>query len=88
MSFKGVLKMEKVRMVRGTQGNRTIATITKQAEMKQAQLKQDVKVWQHDWFYIDDEAPLTVSDVLMSIGFYIMLPLMVLAVIGYMAFYF
>jgi len=79
--------MEKVRMVQGTQGNRTIATITKQAEMKQEQLKKEVKVWQHDWFYIDDEAPLTVSDVLMSIGFYILLPIMVLAVIGYTILY-
>lgn len=79
--------MEKVRMVQGTQGNRTIATITKQAEMKQEQLKKEVKVWKHDWFYIDDEAPLTVSDVLMSIGFYILLPIMVLAVIGYTILY-
>lgn len=79
--------MEKIRMVQGTQGNRTIATITKQAEIKQEQLKKDVKVWQSEWLDIED-GPLTVSDVLMSIGFYIMLPLMVLAVIGYMAFYF
>lgn len=77
--------MEK--MVQGTHNNRTIATITKQAEMKKEQLKKDVKVWQHDWFYIDEDAPLTVSDVLMSIGFYILLPLMVLATIGYMILY-
>lgn len=78
--------MEKIRMVQGTRGNRTIATITKQAEMKQEQLKKDVKVWQSEWLDIED-GPLTVSDVLMSIGFYIMLPLMVLAVIGYMVLY-
>lgn len=79
--------MEKVRMVQGTRGNRTIATITKQTEMKKEQLKKEVKVWQHDWFYIDDDAPLTVSDVLMSIGVYILLPLMIIAVIGYTILY-
>lgn len=78
--------MEKIRMVQGTQGNRTIATITKQAEIKQEQLKKDVKVWQSEWLDIED-GPLTVSDVLMSIGFYILLPIMVLAVIGYTILY-
>lgn len=78
--------MEKVRMVQGTQCNRTIATITKQAEMNKEQLKKDVKVWQSEWLDIED-GPLTVSDVLMSIGFYILLPLMIIAVIGYTILY-
>ncbi|WP_010309288.1 hypothetical protein [Kurthia senegalensis] len=63
------------------EGKQLIATVTRQKELTQEKLKKDIKVWHHDWFYIDDESPLTVSDVLMSIGFYIVMPVLLLAAI-------
>ena len=72
--------MNNVKMVKGTAGNRTISTITKQAEMKQEQLKKKVHVWELEWLDIDD-GPLTISDVLMSLGVYILFPSMLIATI-------
>lgn len=74
--------MNEVKLVHGAAGKRTFTTPAKQAELKrlEEQRKQErTDRFVNEWFTFDEDEPLTKSDVAMSIGFYIGLPLMVVA---------
>lgn len=74
--------MNQVKLVHGAAGNRTFATPAKQAELKQSieQRKQErTDRLVNEWFAVDESEPLTKSDIAMSIGVYIGMPLMVVA---------
>lgn len=72
--------MNQVKLVHGTVRNRTFATPAKHAELLEQRRKQEHKERiVEEWFTFDEDEPLTKSDIAMSIGFYIGLPLMVVA---------
>lgn len=74
--------MNQVKLVHGAAGNRTFATPAKQAELKQLdeQRKQErTDRLVNEWFTVDESEKASISDICMSIGVYIGLPLMVVA---------
>lgn len=74
--------MNQVKLVHGAAGNRTFATPAKQAELKQLddQRKQErTDRLVNEWFTVDKNEPLTKSDIAMSIGVYVGMPIMLVA---------
>lgn len=67
--------LENVKMVQGVQGSRKIATITRQKEIQQ-QLKKE-------WFTCDNSDKISFSDICMSIGVYILMPILLVIVMIY-----
>lgn len=66
--------MENVKMIQGKQGKRKIASITRQQEV-QRQLKEE-------WFAYNDNK-IDASDICMSIGAYILMPIFLILVLIY-----
>lgn len=69
--------MNQVKLVYGSVRNRKFATPAKQAE-----LKQQVERLETEWLTVEEEGPLSVSDVLMSVGMYIGMPIMLVGSIA------
>lgn len=74
--------MNEIKLVHGAVRNRKFATPTKQAELKQLDEQRKQERADHlvnEWFTVDESEKVSISDICMSIGFYIGLPLMVVA---------
>ena len=67
-------------MVQGVTGNRRIATISKQKEVALKNWEREqTRSLTKDWFEVDENEPLTKSDIAMSVGVYVIVPIMVVA---------
>ena len=74
--------MNEIKLVTGVAGKRTFTTPAKQAELKQLdeQRKQErTDRFVNEWFTVDESAEPTFSDVLMTIGTFIVVPFLVVA---------
>ena len=72
--------MNEIKLVHGAAGNRAFATPAKQAELKQSieQRKQErTDQLVNEWFTVDESAEPTFSDVLMTIGTFVVVPFLV-----------
>ena len=65
--------MQNIKMVHGTHGKRYFATSTKQIEQRKLQSRKEELL--DEWLTIP-EGPVTISDILMSVGFYLLMPIM------------
>lgn len=62
--------MNEIKLVHGTPGKRTFMTPGRAAELKQRV---------NEWLEVDENEPVTKSDVAMSIGVYAVMPIMAVA---------
>lgn len=72
--------MNEIKLVYGSVRNRKFITPGKQAEMKQLQdkQKQDRKErFINEWFTVDESAKVSLSDKLMTIGTFVVVPFLV-----------
>lgn len=72
--------MNQVKLVHGAARNRTFATPAKQAELLEQRRKRErTDRLANKWFTVDENEPLTKSDIAMSIGVYVGMPIMLVA---------
>lgn len=69
-----MIALENIKMVQGVQGKRKISSITRQQEV-QRQLKKECFSYTYN--------KINVSDICMSVGFYILMPLFLILVLIY-----
>lgn len=62
--------MNRIKLVHGTPGKRTFITPGRTAELKQRA---------NEWLEVNENEPITKSDVAMSIGVYAVMPIMAVA---------
>lgn len=72
--------MNEIKLVSGSVRNRKIMTATKQRELALKNWEQEqTRSLTKEWFEVDENEPLTKSDIAMSVGVYICVPVMVVA---------
>ena len=77
-----MLYMNEIKLVHGAARNRKFITPGKQAEMKQLQDKQTQdrkEQFISEWFTVDESAEVSLSDKVMTIGTFVVVPFLVVA---------
>lgn len=69
-----MLVMNEIKLVYGAPGNRKFSTPARQRE-----LFNGAQHTKEKWFEVDDNAQITASDIVMSVGVYVAMPIMAIS---------